>query len=82
MYSDYLKSLKLGDIKKIAEESGEKEIVAKIDADIPCVYFNIREYETILRNNKKEDDRELIALYKILSPQHRSEEHTTELQSR
>ncbi|MEJ7676953.1 MAG: hypothetical protein WKG06_03580 [Segetibacter sp.] len=46
------------------------KIVSNIDADIPCIYFDIREFETILRNNKKEDDKELIALFKILSPQH------------
>ncbi|MCX6149006.1 MAG: Eco57I restriction-modification methylase domain-containing protein [Ignavibacteriales bacterium] len=46
------------------------KIVPKMDVDIPCVYFDIREYDTILRNNKKEDDRELSALLKILSPQH------------
>ncbi len=46
------------------------KIVSKIDFEIPCVYFDIRAYDSILRNNKKEDDRELIALFKILSPQH------------
>lgn len=46
------------------------KIISKIDIEIPCVYFDIREYDKILRNNNKEDDRELIALYKILSPQH------------
>ena len=46
------------------------KIVSKIDVEIPCVYFDIREYDKVLRNNKKEDDRELIALLKILSPQH------------
>lgn len=45
-------------------------IVSKLDIDISCVYFDIREYESILRNNRKEDDRELSALFKILSPQH------------
>ncbi|MEQ1733454.1 MAG: Eco57I restriction-modification methylase domain-containing protein, partial [Bacteroidia bacterium] len=33
-------------------------------------YFDIRKYETIVRNNNKEDDKELIALYKLLSPEH------------
>ncbi len=47
-----------------------EKLIAKIDVEIPCVYFDIREYNTILRNNQKEDDRELIALLKILSPQH------------
>lgn len=46
------------------------KIVSKLDIEIPCVYFDIREYEAILRNNRKEDDRELCALFKILSPQH------------
>lgn len=46
------------------------KIINKIEIDIPCIYFDFRQYETILRNTKKEDDKELIALYKILSPQH------------
>lgn len=46
------------------------KIVSKMDVEIPCVCFDIREYDKVLRNNKKEDDRELIALFKILSPQH------------
>ena len=41
-----------------------------MNINIPCVHFNFKDYETILRNNKKEDDRALIALFKILSPQH------------
>ncbi|MGB4774642.1 MAG: Eco57I restriction-modification methylase domain-containing protein [Daejeonella sp.] len=47
-----------------------EKLISKIDVEIPCVYFDIRDYDTILRNNKKEDDRELSALLKILSPQH------------
>lgn len=46
------------------------KLVDTIDAEIPCVHFDIRDYESILRNTKKEDDKELVALYKILSPQH------------
>jgi adenine-specific DNA-methyltransferase len=46
------------------------KIISKIEGDIPCIYFDIREYNTILRNNKKDDDKELSALLKILSPQH------------
>ncbi|MBK9248117.1 MAG: class I SAM-dependent DNA methyltransferase [Ignavibacteria bacterium] len=46
------------------------KICDKIDLEIPCVYFDIRSYDTILRNSQKDDDRELTALYKILSPQH------------
>ena len=39
------------------------KIIAKIDIEIPCVYFDIREYEKVLRNTQKEDDKELIADY-------------------
>ena len=46
------------------------KIITATDVEIPCVYFDIRDYNNILRNNRKEDDRELIALFKILSPQH------------
>ncbi|MBA4408972.1 MAG: type II restriction endonuclease [Odoribacter sp.] len=46
------------------------KIIQKTDIEIPCIYFDIRDYNTILRNNKKEDDRELSSLFKILSPQH------------
>lgn len=46
------------------------KIVSKIDIEIPCVYFDIRDYEKILRNTSTDDDKELVALYKILSPQH------------
>jgi len=46
------------------------KIVSKIDDEIHCVHFDIRDYDRILRNNITEDDKELVALYKILSPQH------------
>lgn len=46
------------------------KIIQKYDIEIPCTYFDIRQYEPILRNNKRDDDRELIALFKILSPQY------------
>ena len=46
------------------------KIVSTITIDIPCVYFDIRDYNKILRNSNKGDDRHLNALQKILSPQH------------
>ncbi len=46
------------------------KIIQKSEFEIPCIYFNIKDYDTILRNNNPEDDKELIALFKILSPQH------------
>ena len=37
---------------------------------IEFTHFDVRDYEKIIRNNNKEDDRKLIALYKFLSPVH------------
>ena len=42
--------------------------IEKIKLDIPYSYFDIRDYNKILRNKDKEDDKKLIALYKFLSP--------------
>jgi adenine-specific DNA-methyltransferase len=46
------------------------KIIQKSNIEIPCVYFDIRQYDTILRNADKADDRKLSALLKILSPQY------------
>jgi len=37
---------------------------------IECTFFNLHEYEQIIKNEDKEDDTKLIDLYKILSPKH------------
>ena len=51
-----------------------KEIAApeidKVKSEIQYTHFDIREYEEVLRNADKEDDKKLIALYKFLSPIH------------
>ncbi len=38
--------------------------------EITCTHFDVRNYENILRNADKEDDKGLIALKKLLSPNH------------
>ncbi len=45
-----------------------KPFIAQIEDEIPCTYFDIRDYEKFLRNEDKEDDKNLIALQKLLSP--------------
>jgi len=47
-----------------------RKVLANIDLDIPCVYFDIREYTKILINSKKDDDKQLSALLRVLSPQY------------
>ncbi|MGB4413422.1 MAG: Eco57I restriction-modification methylase domain-containing protein [Paludibacter sp.] len=44
--------------------------VAALPYEIIFTYFDIRDYDKPLRNNEKKDDNALIALYKLLSPEH------------
>jgi hypothetical protein len=47
-----------------------KPFIASIVTTIEFIYFDIRKYDKPLRNEDKEDDRKLVALYKLLSPEH------------
>lgn len=51
--------------KQIAEP-----FIAEITAEIEFTYFNLQNYQKPLRNNDKADDNKLIALFKLLSPEH------------
>jgi adenine-specific DNA-methyltransferase len=51
--------------KQIAEP-----FIAEIKHDIEFTYFDIRDYNKPLRNDEKKDDNKLIALFKLLSPEH------------
>lgn len=45
-------------------------LVAEIGHLLEFTYFDINDYQKALRNSNKADDTSLIALYKLLSPQH------------
>lgn len=47
-----------------------KPFIEKIEQTIEFAYFDIRKYEKQVRNADKEDDKQLIALFKLLSPEH------------
>ena len=51
--------------KQIAEP-----FIADIKAEIEFTYFNLQNYQKPLRNDNKADDNKLIALFKLLSPEH------------
>lgn len=51
--------------KQIAEP-----FIAEIKTEIEFTHFNIQDYQNPLRNNDKKDDNKLIALFKLLSPEH------------
>ncbi|MDR0769089.1 MAG: hypothetical protein LBE71_04215 [Dysgonamonadaceae bacterium] len=44
--------------------------IQKLQTEIPYTHFDIRDYEKTLLNEDNEDDRQLISLYKFLSPVH------------
>jgi type II restriction/modification system DNA methylase subunit YeeA len=51
--------------KQIAEP-----FLAHLTQEIEFTYFDIRDYQNPLRNSNKSDDNKLIALFKLLSPEH------------
>jgi very-short-patch-repair endonuclease len=51
--------------KQIAEP-----YIADIKTEIEFTYFNLQDYQRPLRNEDKQDDNKLIALFKLLSPEH------------
>ncbi|MEX2511427.1 MAG: DNA methyltransferase, partial [Cyclobacteriaceae bacterium] len=51
--------------KQIAEP-----FIADITSEIEFTYFNLQDYQKPLRNKDKADDTKLIALFKLLSPEH------------
>src|SRR5690554_932770 len=44
--------------------------IAEIKTEIELTYFNLQDYQKPLRNEDKKDDTKLIALFKLLSPEH------------
>src|SRR5690554_520871 len=51
--------------KQIAEP-----LIAGITTEIEFTHFNLQDYQKLLRNDDKTDDSKLIALFKLLSPEH------------
>jgi adenine-specific DNA-methyltransferase len=51
--------------KQVAEP-----FIADIKTEIEFTHFNLQDYQKPLRNDDKKDDNKLIALFKLLSPEH------------
>ena len=47
-----------------------KPAIEKIKNQLEFTYFNIQDYEAFVRDDNPENDEKLIALFKLLSPQH------------
>jgi adenine-specific DNA-methyltransferase len=68
-YEQWRDNKKVTSDTKLFYESIAKPFIDSIEDEISCVYFDIRDYETIVNNENNENNNELIALYKIFSPQ-------------
>jgi len=66
-YENYKHS---GKDTKFFFDSIAKPFLDELTEPIPCTCFDFRAYEATIRNDNKEDDNKLIALYKLLSPAH------------
>ena len=64
------------DGKKVTKDTGlfyndiAKPFIDSLTDEIPCTYFNIREHEKALRSKQAESNKDINALFKILSPYH------------
>ena len=47
-----------------------KPYIETIKNEIEFTYFNFKEYDKAVRNDDKDDDKSLVALFKLLSPEH------------
>ncbi|MEB0260505.1 TaqI-like C-terminal specificity domain-containing protein [Mucilaginibacter sp. 10I4] len=64
------------DGKKVTKDTGlfyndiAKPFIDSLTDEIPCTYFDIREHEKALRSGQTGSNRDINALFKILSPYH------------
>ena len=47
-----------------------KPFINEQEVDIPVTWFDLGTFESIVKNDSKEDDKKLIEVFKILSPEH------------
>ena len=69
-YKDWRDKLKITSNTPLFYNEIVKPYIESIDEIIPCTYFDIRDYETALKNDDDKNDESLIELFKILSPTH------------
>ena len=66
-YEEYKLS---GHDTKFFYEQIAAKYIDEFEKELPCTYFNLKDFQQIITNDDKTDDNKLINLYKILSPEH------------
>jgi adenine-specific DNA-methyltransferase len=52
------------------------KLLAKSNEELPCTFFNLKQYDAIINSDAQTLDDELVALYTLLSPKHLLKQHT------
>ena len=69
-FNDFVAGRLSGDTTDFFYKEIAQPAIAAITTDIEFTYFDIRDYDKPLRNADKKDDNKLIALFKLLTPEH------------
>jgi len=69
-FTDFEEKRLSGDKTDFFYKNIAQPAIEAIKHEITFTHFDIRDYDKPLRNNDKNDDNTLIALYKLLSPEH------------
>lgn len=69
-YSEWAAKQKVSSSTDLFYNEIAKPFLASLSEEVPFTWFDIRSYEKPLKNDLKEDDNKLIALFKVLSPTH------------
>jgi len=69
-YQSFVKKQKVTTKTNLFYDDLAKPYIDSITDVIPCTYFDIRDFDRAIRNVNKQEDKNLISLVKILSPNH------------
>ena len=67
-YNEWSKKMKVTSNTDLFYNEIVKPYIDTITDDIPCIFFDIGEYEQVIKQDDKKEDAKLLTLYKLLSP--------------
>lgn len=70
MFTDFEEGRLAGKTTDFFYNQIAKPFISQLELEIPFTYFDIRDYEKVIKNSDMKDDNLLISLYKIFSPEH------------
>ena len=67
-YNEWDKKMKVTSNTELFYNGIAKSYIDNIEDEIPCICFDVRDYEKTIKQDSSNDDAKLLTLYKILSP--------------